>query len=167
VSAGFDAGLLAGYEGVVVSVEPPTDDRGAEAVMHRGVAAVGEAAARSGARVVLVSQIYITRAQEHPDMAGIIVARGRGEEALRASGAAYTIVRPGWLTSGPAAGVRLEQGDKGEGRISRASVAAAAVAALTSGDAVGRTFELFDSGTTLPDWPAEFAALAGDVRRTT
>jgi uncharacterized protein YbjT (DUF2867 family) len=163
LSAGFDAGLLDGYDGVVVSVEPPTDDRGAEAVMHHGVAAVGEAAARGGARVVLVSQIYITRAHEHPDMSGIILARARGEEALRASGAAYTIVRPAWLTSGPAAGVRLEQGDKGDGRISRASVAAASVAALVSPDAVGKTFEIYDAGGALPDWPAEFAALAPDA----
>jgi uncharacterized protein YbjT (DUF2867 family) len=162
LSAGFDAALLDGYDGVVVSVEPPTDDRGAEAVMHRGVAAVGEAAARSGARVVLVSQIYITRAHEHPDLAGIIAARARGEEALRASGAAYTIVRPGWLTSGPAAGIRLEQGDKGDGRTSRASVAAASVAALTSADAVRKTFEIYDAGDAAPDWPAEFAALAAD-----
>lgn len=162
LAAGFDAELLDGYDGVVISVEPPTDERGAEAVMHRGVAAVGEAAARSGARVVLVSQIYITRAAEHPEMSGIIVARGRGEEALRASGAAYTIVRPAWLTSGPAAGVRLEQGDAGDGRTSRASVAAAAVSALASSDAVGKTFEIYDAGDVLPDWSAEFAALAGD-----
>lgn len=160
LSAGFDAGLLDGYDGVVVSVEPPTDDRGAEAVMHRGVAAVGEAAARGGVRVVLVSQIYITRAHEHPDMSGIIIARARGEEALRSSGAAYTIVRPAWLTAGPAAGIRLEQGDKGDGRISRASVAAACVAALESADAVGKTFEIYDASGALPDWSAEFAALA-------
>lgn len=162
LSAGFDAALLDGYDGVVVSVEPPSDDRGAEAVMHRGVAAVGEAAVRSGAHVVLVSQIYVTRAHEHPDMSGIIVARARGEEALRASGAAYTIVRPSWLTSSPAAGIRLEQGDTGDGRISRASVAAAAVAALESADAVGKTFEIYDAGAALPDWSAEFAALEAD-----
>jgi uncharacterized protein YbjT (DUF2867 family) len=161
---GFDAALLDGYAGVVVSVEPPGDDQGAEAVMHRGVAAVGEAAARSGAHVVLVSQIYITRAQEHPGMSGIISARARGEEALRAGEATYTIVRPGWLTSAPAGGVRLEQGDKGDGQTSRASVAAASVAALTSHDAVGKTFEVYDAATALPDWTTEFAALAGDVK---
>ncbi|MEY9859409.1 uncharacterized protein YbjT (DUF2867 family) [Catenulispora sp. GAS73] len=162
LAAGFDTALLAGYDGVVVSVEPPADEHGAEAVMHRGVAAVGKAAAQSGARVVLVSQIYITRAAEHPQMSGIIIARGRGEEALRASGAAYTIVRPAWLTPGPAGGVRLEQGDAGDGRVSRASVAAAAVASLASPDAVGKTFEIYDAGDVLPDWAAEFAALAAD-----
>ncbi|MEZ0115236.1 uncharacterized protein YbjT (DUF2867 family) [Catenulispora sp. EB89] len=162
LASGFDAAQLDGYDGVVISVEPPTDDHGAEAVMHHGVAAVAKAAARSGARVVLVSQIYITRAAEHPDMSGIVTARGRGEEALRASRAAYTIVRPAWLTSGPASGVRLEQGDAGDGRISRASVAAAAVAALVSQDAAGKTFEIYDAGDAVPDWSAEFAALAAD-----
>lgn len=159
---GFTPAQLEGYAGVAVSVEPPTDDRGAEAVMHRGVAAVGEAAAKAGVHVVLVSQIYITRAHEHPEMAGIIAARGRGEEALRASGARYTIVRPGWLTSGPAGGVRLEQGDTGDGQTSRASVAAAVVAAFGSADAVGKTFEIYDAGRELPVWGDEFAALDGD-----
>ena len=82
---------------------------------------------------------------------------------MRASGAKYTIVRPGWLTSEPAAGARLEQGDSGDGRTSRASVAAASIAALTTADAVGKTFEIYDSGTVLPDWPVEFAALAADA----
>ena len=57
----------------------------------------------------------------------------------------------------------MAQGDKGEGRVSRASVAAAAVAALTSEDAVGKKFEIYDAGSTAPDWSAEFAALARDA----
>jgi uncharacterized protein YbjT (DUF2867 family) len=98
-------------------------------------------------------------------MTGIIVARARGEEALRQSGARYTIVRPGWLTSGPAGGVRLEQGDAGDGRTSRASVAAAVVAAFGSAEAVGKTFEIYDDeGRELPVWGEEFAALAADAR---
>ncbi|GAA1972347.1 NAD(P)-binding oxidoreductase [Catenulispora subtropica] len=164
LSDGFTPAQLAGYAGVVVSVEPPTDDRGSEAVMHRGVAAVGDAAAATGAHVVLVSQIYITRADEYPAMAGIITARARGEEALRTSGARYTIVRPGWLTSGPAAGVRLEQGDTGDGQTSRASVAAAAVAALGSAEATGKTFEIYDAHGGLPDWGKEFATLVADAK---
>lgn len=165
LAEGFTPAQLEGYAGVVVSVEPPTDDRGAEAVMHRGVAAVGQAAAATGAHVVLVSQIYITRARQHPEMAGIIVARARGEEALRASGARYTIVRPGWLTSAPAGGVRLEQGDAGDGQTSRASVAAAVVAAFGAVEAVGKTFEIYDdAGRELPVWGDEFAALADDVK---
>lgn len=159
---GFDAARLDGYAGVVVSVEPPTDDHGAEAVMHHGVAAVGAAAAARDVHVVLISQIYITRAHEHPEMAGIITARARGEEALRTSGARYTIVRPGWLTSRAAGGVRLEQGDRGDGQTSRASVAAAAVAAFGSAEAAGKTFEVYDADGGLPDWDKEFAALRAD-----
>ncbi|MFD0638607.1 NAD(P)H-binding protein [Catenulispora yoronensis] len=112
--------------------------------------------------MVLVSQIYITREREHPEIAGIIVARARGEEALRAAGAVYTIVRPGWLTSANAGAVRLEQGDTGDGRTSRASVAAAVVAALGSAEAAGKTFEIYDAEGGAPVWDKEFAALAAD-----
>ncbi|WP_460611579.1 NAD(P)H-binding protein, partial [Hymenobacter terrigena] len=69
------------------------------------------------------SQIYLTRPAEHPEMAERIEARARGEAALRTSGAQYTIVRPSWLHDLPADGVRVEQGDTGDGRISRAAVA--------------------------------------------
>ncbi|WP_067574841.1 NAD(P)H-binding protein [Nocardia acidivorans] len=63
-------------------------------------------------------------------MAGIIRARRAGEQALRDCGAPYSIVRPSWLTDAPASGVHLEQGDHGDGRVSRETVAQAAVAAL-------------------------------------
>lgn len=57
----------------------------------------------------------------------------QGEEALRASGVPYTVVRPGGLTGDPAGQARLvaAQGDRGSGRVGRADVAAVCVAALT------------------------------------
>jgi hypothetical protein len=76
-----------GIDGVVISVEPPVDRDGADALLHRGVTAVARLAAASDVQVVLVSQIYVTRAREHPEMAAIITARVRGEQALRESGA--------------------------------------------------------------------------------
>jgi uncharacterized protein YbjT (DUF2867 family) len=158
----LDPGLLDGVTAVVVTVETPMDDAGSEALMHRGVAALATAAARAGIQVVLVSQIYITRAAEHPELAGIIRARAAGEEALRTSGAPYTIVRPSWLTNDPAGGVRLEQGDTGDGRISRESVARAVVAALGEPTALGKTFELYD-GAEQPGWPTLFATLEKDT----
>ncbi|MDI2128488.1 SDR family oxidoreductase [Yinghuangia seranimata] len=160
---GIDPALLDGVTGVVVSVEPPADDRGAQAVMNHGVADLAAAAAKAGTKVVLVSQIYITRAHEHPSLAGIIVARAAGEEALRASGAPYAIVRPGWLTDAPAGGARLEQGDTGDGRTSRALVADATVAALFEPAASGKTFEVFDApGAQVASWSDEFASLRRD-----
>jgi uncharacterized protein YbjT (DUF2867 family) len=154
---------LDGFDGVVISVEPPADDAGADQVMHRGVAALARTAAATATPVVLISQIYVTRAAEHPEIAAIIRARAAGEQALRDSGAPYTVIRPSWLTNRPASGVRLEQGDTGDGQISRDAVAQAAVAALADPQARAKTFELYDDAkTNTTDWAAAFAALAAD-----
>ena len=153
--------LLDGVDGIIVSVEPPVDDTEADAVMNTGIARLADLAAAQKIPVVLVSQIYITRAAEHPEMAGIIRARAAGEQALRNSGTPYAVVRPGWLTNSPASGVHLEQGDRGDGRVSRDTVAQAAVAALLHPESHGRTFELYDD-TASVDWPTAFAALLAD-----
>lgn len=158
-----EATVFAGAEGVVIAVEPPKEPERAEAVMHHGVAAVAELAAREDVPLVLVSQIYLTRPAEHPEMAARIEARARGEAALRASGAQYTIVRPSWLHDLPVDGVRVEQGDTGDGRVSRATVADAVVAALFDPSASGKTFELYDDpDSPRPDWSTVFAALGHD-----
>lgn len=163
LSERVDPAMFSGVDGVVVAVEPARDPAEAEAVMHHGIAGIGSAAAREDIPVVLVSQIYLTRAAEHPEMAARIEARARGEQALRSSGAQYTIVRPSWLHDLPADGVRIEQGDTGEGRISRDAVADAVVAALFDPSASGKTFELYDDAeSTEPDWPTVFAALSAD-----
>ena len=120
-----------------------------------------------GAAVVLVSQIYISRPKAYPAMTEVILARTAGEQALRDSGATYTIVRPSWLTDDPAGGgVRVEQGDRGDGEIGRDDVAAACVAALGDRNTHGKTFELYaDRKASAPDWPAIFAGLAADQRQ--
>ncbi|WP_019932595.1 SDR family oxidoreductase [Nocardia sp. BMG111209] len=153
--------LLRDIDGVIASVEPPTDSAGAVAVMHHGIARLAELAAAQRVPVVLVSQIYITRAAEHPDLADIIEARAAGEQALRDSGTPYAVVRPGWLTDSPGTGARLEQGDRGDGRVSRDTVARASVEALLRPEAHGTTFELYD-GPAMPDWAAAFTALKAD-----
>ena len=68
----------------------------------------------------------------------------KGEEALRASGLEYTVVRPGGLKDLPAGQSKLviAQGDKGAGAVSRADVAAVSVAALKEKNAKNATFEL-------------------------
>lgn len=156
-------GALEGIAGVVVAVEPPYDAAGAEAVMNRGVGALAAAAAERDVRVVLISQIYVTRPQAYPAMAQVTEARARGEDALRASGADHAIVRPGWLTDEPATGVRLEQGDTGDGTTSRDTVAAASVHLLLRPACAPVTFEVFDDPVAPPvDWPAALASLVPD-----
>ncbi len=157
------AGALEGIGGVVVAVEPPYDAAGAEAVMNRGVGALAAAAAERGVRVVLISQIYVTRPQAYPAMARVTEARARGEHALRASGADHAVVRPGWLTDEPATGVRLEQGDTGDGTTSRDTVAAVSVHLLLRPAGAPVTFEVFDDLAAAPvDWPEALAGLVPD-----
>jgi uncharacterized protein YbjT (DUF2867 family) len=92
----------------------------------------------------------------------------RGEDAVRASGVPYTIVRPGGLRDGPAGqeGLTIMQGDpKVMGQVARADVAAVLVRALGRKDARGRTFEVIGNpGGSAPDWDRLFAGLKPDER---
>lgn len=129
-----------GTKGVVIVVESAAADDGPnnlERVHYRGTQHVIEAVA-PGTHIVLVTQIYITRPERYPEVRNIIHWRGMAEDALRRSGLPYTIVRPAWLTEGPSTGVRLEQGDTGEGQVSRAAVAEVCVRALLHSEARGK-----------------------------
>lgn len=91
----------------------------------------------------------------------------RSERLVRASGAPYTIVRPGWFdnTSPGDEALTLEQGDTETGMrgIDRAQLAEVLVRSLITDEAVGKTFELFSARGAAPtDWPGLFAALATD-----
>mgnify|MGYP001187259573 CR=1 FL=1 len=141
---------------------------GPEFVDFQGIRNLAEAAAAAKLdQLVVVSSAGVTR-EDHPlnkMFDNVLIWKGRGEEAVRASGVPYTIVRPGGLTDKPGgqSGVRLEQGDKGTGFIPLADVARVCVAALKSPAARNRTFELY-SAQSGPDtdWDAAFARLAAD-----
>ena len=153
---------------VVVIVESSISDdvpNSPERAHYGGALNVVSAAAARSAHVVLVSQIYITRPETYPEVRNVIHWRGRAEEVVRGSGLPYTVVRPGWLTGdrGGRQGVRLEQGDTGEGRVPREDVAAVCVAALTLEEARGKTFEVYgEPGPPPSDWGAAFASLSPD-----
>jgi uncharacterized protein YbjT (DUF2867 family) len=143
-----------------------------EFIDYGGVKTLAEQAKRAGVRhFVLVSSMGVT----DPDhmlnkvLDNILVWKLKGEDALRASGVSYTVVRPGGLTddAGGQFAVRTMQGDpKGsQGRIARADVAAVCIAALGRKDAVGKTFELVSDPTTKPtDLAGLFADLRADGR---
>jgi uncharacterized protein YbjT (DUF2867 family) len=76
-------------------------------------------------------------------------AKAGADEALRASGLDYTVVRPGGLTDEPGTGLvsvaeRLERG-----RIPRADVAAVLVACLDSPATIGQSFDLISGATPI------------------
>jgi DEAD/DEAH box helicase/NAD(P)H-binding len=88
----------------------------------------------------------------------------RSERVVRLSGAAYTIVRPGWLDRGPGGDhVILEQGDATEGSIGREVLSSVLVEALLSAEAAGKTFEVFSRpGQATRDWNGLFAEAERD-----
>jgi uncharacterized protein YbjT (DUF2867 family) len=143
-----------------------------ERVDYGGVKALAEAAAAARVKhFVLVSSMGATHL-DHPlnKMFGnILVWKLKGEDALRASGVPYTVVRPGGLRDAPggATGLKAFQGDdlRNQGSIPRADVATVCLAALGNAAARGKTFELVaDTVTTRTDLDALFAGLKADAR---
>jgi uncharacterized protein YbjT (DUF2867 family) len=138
--------------------------RGAyERVDYGGVANVLRALADRRPRIALMTSINVTTMGGA--YADLMAWKRRSERLVRASGAPYTIVRPGWFDQTDRGDERLvlEQGDHGNGAVSRRQVAEVLVRSLLTDEAVGRTFELFaTAGGPPPDWAALFATTAPD-----
>lgn len=163
--------LLQDVSGAIVIIEPGLASSGPgspEATVYQGVRNILSACrpGPDGPRVVLVSQIYVTRKDHSMNRSGRLLDwRLAGEDAVRQSGFPYTVVRPGWLTNEPGGsqGIRLEQGDTGDGSVSRADIAQVCVQALRSPSADRLTFEVFnESGSPPGDWERRFAGLLKD-----
>ena len=76
-------------------------------------------------------------------LGGILTWKLRGEEAIEASGLAYTIIRPCALTENPGNKILYaEQGDNMKGQISRDAVAELCIQAMNLPEAVHKTFEV-------------------------
>jgi uncharacterized protein YbjT (DUF2867 family) len=160
---------MQGVAGVVIIVESGEQDHGPNnphSVHFEGTQHV-LAAASPQTQIVLVTQIYITRADRYPEVRSIIHWRGQAEAAVRASGQPYTIVRPSWLTNKPGgqAILHFEQNDTGEGQVSREDVAEICVQALLQPTAQGKTFEVYaQPGTPPDDWARVFSKLVADKK---
>jgi uncharacterized protein YbjT (DUF2867 family) len=156
-------------DGVIVVVESADDDHAPnspERVHYHGIRNVVAAADQRRPHILLVTQIYITRPDRYPEVRNVIYWRGRAEEALHTSGLPYTVVRPSWLMEkvGGQNGIRLEQGDTGEGYVAREDVAEVCVQGLLHEESRGKTFEVYNEpGTPPKDWTAAFAALHTDA----
>ncbi len=97
-------------------------------------------------------------------LGGILTWKLRGEEAIKASGLNYTIIRPCALTEKPGDKVLVAaQGDNIKGEVSRNSIAQLCLQALESPEAINKTFEVKQQEQTgETDWRSLFANLAKD-----
>ena len=92
------------------------------------------------------------------EMRPYLMAKAGADEALRDSGLAYTIVRPGRLTDDPATG-RVTVGERLErGEVTRADVAGVLVACLGLPETVDRTFDLVAGETPIREALLSLAA---------
>ena len=143
-------------------------NNGPEQVDYNGVKnLVNAASAAKIDQFVLISSMGVTD-EDHvlnKMFDNVLIWKFKGEEALRKSGVAYTIVRPGGLTDdeGEKKEVLFKQGDTGTGFITRADVARVCVAALEIPEARNKTLEVIH-GTNPPskDWQALFSVLKPD-----
>ena len=142
-----------------------------ERVDYQGVKALAEAAKAAGVKhFVLVSSMGVTHPEHELNrtLDNILQWKLKGEQAVRATGIHYTVVRPGGLSNDPRGreGVKVMQGDPvgADGRISRAALAAVLVNALGRSEAYGMTFEIVgDAQSARIDWASLYQGLKRDV----
>ena len=85
-------------------------------------------------------------------LGGILTWKLRGEDAIRASGLTYTIIRPCALTEEPGGkALKFDQGDNIRGKVSREDIAKLCVQALEEPKLSNVTFEVKESYNSDPE----------------
>jgi uncharacterized protein YbjT (DUF2867 family) len=146
---------------------------GAETIDYGGVRNVLAALGSRRARIALMTSIGVTnrtgsynRSRESHDW------KRRAERLVRASGLAYTIVRPGWFDYNKSdehqlvflQGDTRQAGDSSDGVIARRQIAEVLVHSLSSDQALCKTFELVATkGPAQKNLDELFAALDPDL----
>jgi uncharacterized protein YbjT (DUF2867 family) len=157
---------VAGVDGVVFTHGGNGSPDAARRIDYGGVAAVLQALDGRTPRIALMTSIGVSRRGAYGGSTGQLLDwKRRSERLVRASGAPYTIVRPGWFDAvGPGDDrLVLEQTDTGNGGIGRDQLAEVLVRSLLTDTAVNRTFELFaEAGPAPTDWTGLFGALTPD-----
>lgn len=153
------AAAVAGADAVVFAAGAgPGSGEARKTTMDRDGAVKLIEAAKANAieRYVIVSSRGADSSAQGDGFAAYLRAKGEADDAVRASGLAWTIVRPGGLTNEPGSGrVRTDTGD---GEIPRDDVAAALVAVLDTPATAGVTFLLVSGETPVADAVARLAA---------
>jgi uncharacterized protein YbjT (DUF2867 family) len=157
---------ISGVDAIVFTHGGNGSPDAARRIDYGGVAAVLHALNGRTPRLVLMTSIGVSRRGAYGGSTGQLLDwKRRSERLVRASGAPYTIVRPGWFDAVDTGDDRLvlEQTDTGNGGIGRDQLAEVLVRSLLTDTAAGRTFELFaEAGPAPTDWPGLFDALTPD-----
>jgi uncharacterized protein YbjT (DUF2867 family) len=150
------ASAIRGADAVVFAAGagPGSGDARKRTVDFGGAVKLVEAAKAEGvSRYLIVSSMGADKAPEDGSegFGAYLQAKFEADEAVRASGLDYTIVRPGGLTDEPGTGLVTiaEHTDRGE--IPRADVAAVFVACLDTPSTIGQSFDLISGTTPIPD----------------
>jgi uncharacterized protein YbjT (DUF2867 family) len=145
--AGADAVVFAAGAG------PGSGSARKDTMDYGGAVKLAAAAQQAGVRrYVIVSSMGADPDTPGDDTFSVYLrAKGRADDAVRASGLDATVVRPGGLTNDPGTG-RVQLGEKlPRGQVSRDDVAAVLVAVLDRPGTVGRTFDLIGGDTPVTD----------------
>jgi nucleoside-diphosphate-sugar epimerase len=167
----------AGAEPALVDLEHASEDEvataigGSDAVVFAAGAGPGSGSARKetmdyGGAVKLIAAakqagvgryVIVSSMGANPNATGdetftvYLRAKGRADDAVRASGLDATVVRPGGLTNDAGTG-RVRLGEKlPRGQVTRDDVAAVLVAVLDSPSTVGRTADLIGGDTPIAE----------------
>lgn len=167
----------AGAEPAVVDLEHASEDEvasaigGSDAVVFAAGAGPGSGAERKdtmdyGGAVKLIAAakqagvgryVIVSSMGANPNATGddtfsvYLRAKGRADDAVRASGLDATVIRPGGLTNDAGTG-RVRLGEKlSRGQVTRDDVAAVLVAVLDSPSTIGRTADLIGGDTPIAE----------------
>ena len=145
--AGADAAVFAAGAG------PGSGSTRKDTMDYGGAVKLIAAAQQAGVRrYVIVSSMGADPNAAGDDTFSVYLrAKGRADDAVRASGLDATVVRPGGLTNDPGTGrVRLGE-ELPHGQVSRDDVAAVLVEVLDRPSTVGRTFDLVSGSTPVAE----------------
>ncbi len=149
------AKAIAGSDAVVFAAGagPGSGSARKDTMDYGGAVKLIEAAKQAGvSRYVIVSSMGANPEEPGDDTFSVYQrAKGRADDAVRASGLDATVVRPGGLTNDPGTG-RVNLGEKlPRGQVTRDDVAAVLVAVLDSPSTIGRTVDLIGGDTPIAE----------------
>jgi uncharacterized protein YbjT (DUF2867 family) len=155
--AGADdvAAAVAGSDAVVFAAGagPGSGSARKDTMDYGGAVKLIEAAQQAGIRrYVIVSSMGADPDTPGDDTFSVYQrAKGRADDAVRASGLDATVVRPGGLTNDPGTG-RVSLGEKlPRGQVTRDDVAAVLAAVLDTPGTIGRSFDLTGGDTPVAE----------------